>query len=122
VLDSLEGREERVIRLRFGLDDGRPRTLELHTGASDTRVRLPRAAGATTVTAETGAAALVVEVPRGVAARIRSGMAIDSSQIDEQSFPRTSTGYESADYATAANRVDLDLQGGVGSIRVVAVD
>ncbi len=28
VLDSLEGREQRVIRLRFGLDDGRPRTLE----------------------------------------------------------------------------------------------
>jgi RNA polymerase sigma factor RpoD-like protein len=28
VLDSLDDREERVIRLRFGLDDGRPRTLE----------------------------------------------------------------------------------------------
>jgi RNA polymerase primary sigma factor len=28
VLDSLDGREERVIRLRFGLDDSRPRTLE----------------------------------------------------------------------------------------------
>ena len=28
VLDSLDGREERVIRLRFGLDDGRQRTLE----------------------------------------------------------------------------------------------
>ena len=28
VLDSLDGREERVLRLRFGLDDGRPRTLE----------------------------------------------------------------------------------------------
>src|SRR4029078_7637980 len=28
VLDSLEGREERVIRLRFGLDDGRPRPVE----------------------------------------------------------------------------------------------
>jgi RNA polymerase primary sigma factor len=28
VLDSLEGREERVLRLRFGLDDGRQRTLE----------------------------------------------------------------------------------------------
>jgi RNA polymerase primary sigma factor len=28
VLDSLDGREEHVIRLRFGLDDGRPRTLE----------------------------------------------------------------------------------------------
>jgi hypothetical protein len=109
-------------RARLDLTELRLRTLELHTGASDTRVRLPRAAGATTVTAETGAAALVVEVPRGVAARIRSRMAIGSSQVDEQSFPRTSTGHESADYATAANRVDLDLQGGVGSIRVVAVD
>jgi RNA polymerase primary sigma factor len=28
VLDSLDGREQRVIRLRFGLDDGRSRTLE----------------------------------------------------------------------------------------------
>jgi RNA polymerase primary sigma factor len=28
VLDSLDGREQRVIRLRFGLDDGRTRTLE----------------------------------------------------------------------------------------------
>jgi RNA polymerase primary sigma factor len=28
VLGSLDGREQRVIRLRFGLDDGRPRTLE----------------------------------------------------------------------------------------------
>jgi RNA polymerase primary sigma factor len=28
VLESLEGREQRVIRLRFGLEDGRPRTLE----------------------------------------------------------------------------------------------
>jgi RNA polymerase sigma factor RpoD-like protein len=27
-LDSLDGREEHVLRLRFGLDDGRPRTLE----------------------------------------------------------------------------------------------
>ena len=28
VLNSLDGREQRVIRLRFGLDDGHPRTLE----------------------------------------------------------------------------------------------
>ena len=48
-------------------------------------------------------------------------MAIGSSQVDEARFPRTATGFESPDYATAANRVDLDLQGGVGSIRVVGV-
>ena len=28
VLDSLSGRERRVLQLRFGLDDGRQRTLE----------------------------------------------------------------------------------------------
>ncbi len=92
------------------------------TGASETRIHMPRAASATTVRAKTGAASLIVEIPRGVAARIRSRMAIESSQIDEARFARTATGYESADYGQAANRVDLDLQGAVGSIRVVAGD
>ena len=46
-------------------------------------------------------------------------MALGSSHIDEATFPRTSGGYESPDYAGATNRVDLDLQGGVGSIRVL---
>jgi hypothetical protein len=108
-------------RARLDLGDLHVRSLELHTGASETRIRLPRAAGVTNVRAETGAAALIVEVPSGVAARIRSRMAIGSSQIDETRFPRSAAGFESPDYATAANRVDLDLQGGVGSIRVVGV-
>jgi hypothetical protein len=108
-------------RARLDLTDLRLRSLELQTGASETRIRLPRAAGATTVRAQTGAAALTVEVPSGVAARIRSRMALGSSHIDETMFPRTADGYESPEYAGATNRVDLDLQGGVGSIRVVAV-
>lgn len=108
-------------RARLDLTDLKLRNLELHTGASETRIRLPRAAGASTVRAETGAAALIIEVPAEVAARIRSRMAIGSSQVDQSRFPRTATGYESPDYATAANRVDLDLQGGVGSIRVIGV-
>lgn len=97
------------------------RNLVLSSGASQTRVILPRAAGATTVRAETGAASLTIEVPTGVAARIRTRMALGSSQVDEVRFPRTGDGFESTDYATATNRVDLDLQGGVGSVRVLAV-
>jgi len=108
-------------RARLDLTDVMLRNLELHTGASETRIRLPRAAGVSVVRAETGAAALIIEVPAGVAARIRSRMAIGSSQVDEARFPRTATGFESPDYPTAVNRVDLDLQGGVGSIRVVGV-
>jgi hypothetical protein len=101
------------------LADLQARSVELHTGASQTRIRLPRAAGRTTVRAEAGAASLVIEVPDGVAARIRTRMGLGSSQIDERRFPRSSDGYESLDYATAPNRVDIDLTGGVGSVRVV---
>ena len=97
----------------------RVRTLELQTGASETRVLLPRAAGATTVKAQTGAASLTLEVPAGVAARIRTRMALGSIQVDEVRFPASVAGYESPDYATAPNRVDIDAQGGVGSLRVV---
>lgn len=102
------------------LGDLKVRTLELHTGASGTRVLLPRAAGATSVRAETGAAELVFEVPSGVAARIRSRMVLGSTQIDQGRFPPTAGGYESIDYTTAANRVDIDVQGGVGALRVIS--
>jgi hypothetical protein len=101
------------------LGDLRLRTLDLHTGASDTVVRLPRAAGSTAVRAETGAASLRMEVPSGVAARIRSRMALGTSQIDESRFPRIGDVYQSVDYGTAANHVDIDIQGGVGSVKVM---
>ncbi len=101
------------------LRDLRIATLELHTGASDTMVRLPKAAGATSVMAQAGAASLTLEVPMGVAARIRTRMALGTSQVDQARFPRVGDVYQSVDYATAANRVDIDAQGGVGAIKVV---
>jgi len=97
----------------------RLRDLDLQTGASETRVLLPRTAGVTTVKAQTGAASLTLEVPAGVAARIRTRMALGSLKVDEGRFPASGNGYESPDFATAANRVDIDAQGGVGSLRVV---
>ena len=95
------------------------RRLEIRTGASETHIRLPRNAGATDVKAETGAASLTMNVPVGVAARIRLRMALGSSDVDEARFPRTSSGYESPDFGTATNRVDIDVQGGVGSVRIL---
>lgn len=105
-------------RTILDLSDVRLRSLDLQTGASETRVRLPKAAGATTVKAQSGAASLTLEVPPGVAARIRSRMALGSTQIDQTRFPAGGSGYESPDYATAANRVDIDVSGGVGSLRI----
>jgi hypothetical protein len=81
-------------------------------------VILPEAAGATSVRAEAGAASLTFEVPDGVAARIRTRMALGSTRIDEARFPRVGDGFQSMDYGSALNRIDLDIQGGVGSLQV----
>jgi succinate dehydrogenase / fumarate reductase iron-sulfur subunit len=35
--------------------------------------------------------------------------------------PRDADGYASPDYGTAANRADIDIQGGIGSVRIVGV-
>jgi hypothetical protein len=96
------------------------RRLRLNTGASDTVIRLPWAAGETFVRAEGGAAALTLEIPSGVAARIRSRMALGSTTVDDR-FPRTPDGWESPDWSSAINRVEIEIQGGVGSARVAAV-
>lgn len=111
--------ESGAARTDLDLSDLVVRSLRLQTGASETLVRLPRAAGSTEVRAEAGAAQVTFEVPAGVAVRVRSRMALGSTQVDEGRFPRTADGYASPDWATAANRVELDLQGGVGSFRVV---
>ena len=96
----------------------RLRRLDLHTGASETRVRLP-GSGTTEVRVEAGLASLNIEVPQGVAARIRSKMAIGSTNVDETRFPRAMDGWLSPDYDTATNRVEIDVAGGLGSIKVV---
>lgn len=94
--------------------------LRLRTGASDTRIALPAAAGFTRVDAEGGAAAIRFRVPDGVAARIRSSIALGSSDVDVVRFPRNAegSGWESADFATAANRVEIEVRGGIGSVSV----
>jgi hypothetical protein len=95
------------------------RDLDLHTGASDTRLTMPTAAGNTSARIESGMAAVSVVVPAGVGARVRSAVGLGVVDVDEARFrPATSGGWETADYATAANRVDLDLRGGVGRVTV----
>jgi len=46
-------------------------------------------------------------------------MGLGLTSVDEQRFPRSLDGWASPDYESAANRVDIDLQGGLGSITVM---
>ncbi len=114
---ELEGGASKTL---LDLSATRLRTLQLKTGASETRVQLPRGAGATTVRAEAGAASVVFEVPSNVAVRVRSRMSLGSTTVDPR-IARSGDGWESPDYGTAENRVELDVRGGVGSVKVVSV-
>lgn len=105
-------------RTRLDLSGTLTRRLEIKTGASETTVTLPRAAGMTDVKAEAGAASLTFIVPSGVAARIHGTVALGSIRVDEDRFPRFGSDFQSTDYGSATNRVDLDINGGVGSVRV----
>lgn len=46
-------------------------------------------------------------------------MVLGSTPVDERRFPRAVDGYGSPEYDGATNRVDIDVQGGVGSVRIV---
>jgi hypothetical protein len=89
--------------------------LRLKTGASDTNITLPAHAGYTRVKGETGVAAVRFQVPEGVAGRIRTSGGLSDIHVDQNRFPRSGGQYESADYETAENKVDIDVSIGLGS-------
>lgn len=105
-------------RLDLDLSGLRSTALRLDLGASSGTVKLPQPIGAMEAIVKAGAADLTVEVPAATAARIHARSGLSSFQIDEQRFPRQGDYYLSADYAGAANRVDLDVEAGVSTIRI----
>jgi hypothetical protein len=92
--------------------------LKLHTGASGTKVSLPENAGFTRVICEAGVAGLDLRVPPMVEARIRYRGGLSSMKVNTSRFPRSGGVYQSPGYVTAANKVDIDVQIGVGSVDI----
>lgn len=91
--------------------------LELSTGASDVDVILP-AHGRTSVKIAAGAADVRVHAPAGVAASVGAHTGLAGVHVDTARFPRHNGRYRSADYDTAADRADVELEGGVASFSV----
>jgi hypothetical protein len=103
---------------RVDLTDLRVSELSLDTGASKTVLTLPAHAGWTRARIASGAASVEVAVPAGVAARVHGLIAVGSLDVDQRRFPRHNGGYESPDYESATHRVELSVEGGVGSVVV----
>lgn len=91
--------------------------LNLDTGASQTRIILP-ASGRYHADLDAGAASLEVIIPDGLAARIQSSIGLGDLNIDRDRFPRNGKVYQSADYDSATNAVDLTIDAGAASVRI----
>jgi hypothetical protein len=102
----------------FDLRDVKVTDLKVSTGASKTDITLPANAGMTNVKVELGAASLDMIVPEGVAARIRAEQGLGAIEIDTGRFPHSNGIYESTDYSSAQNKVDIMIQAGVGRVAV----
>lgn len=103
--------------------------LEINTGASATDVTLPVPNGTLHGSIKAGAASVKVHMPPSIPARILGTMGLGALDIDQSRFPqRSGSGvpglatskalFESDDFATAANRIELIVEGGVGSVNI----
>lgn len=103
---------------RLDLSNLRVTRLKVETGASSTHIVAPARAGYTEIRGSSGAASMDIEIPDGVAARIRTSGALASVSVNHERFPKVEGEYRSPNYETASNKVDIMLEGGVGSFSV----
>ena len=93
-------------------------TFSLNDGAGQATVRLPNGAGRTSVDIRSGAGQVILVVPPGVGAAIHNVGGLVNVHVPSDRFQRVGDGYETADYQSAQNRVDVDLHLGVGEVDV----
>jgi hypothetical protein len=93
------------------------KSLQLKTGASSTVIYAPER-GHTRASVDAGAASVEFYIPVGVAGRITADTGLAEVDIDTGRFLPSGGGYESADYSTSVNRVELHVRGGVAGFKV----
>jgi len=91
--------------------------LKLDTGASDTNLILP-ARGRYRADLDLGAASIEISIPDGLSARIRAELGAADLQLDGARFLYNGRYYQSSDFDSAANAVDLSIDAGAASIRI----
>jgi hypothetical protein len=99
------------------LSDIKVRALKVNTGASQAEFTLPRR-GRSRADFSLGAASLTINVPSGMAARVRVSQGVSDVHVDQARFPRSGDFYQSADFDTAENAVEIKVEAGAAQIRV----
>jgi hypothetical protein len=74
--------------------------------------------GCNTITAHSGAGNVVVRVPSGIAAMVHATSGLGKVMVDPQFSKIDDKTYQSPDYDTAANKVEITAQSGAGNVSV----
>lgn len=89
------------------------------TGGGNVTVDVGRGtAGANTVKAESGAGTVTVRVPGGIAARIHAISGMGKVMIDPQFGMIAEHTFQTADYDSAADKIEISAKSGMGNVSV----
>ncbi len=99
------------------LSDLNVTSLSLDTGIGQLDVTTPKT-GSVTMRLNGGVGSASVRIPPGVGASIRVTSGLGGIHVDTTRFPKFGDLYQTADYATAANKIDIQVDGGIGSITI----
>lgn len=92
-------------------------SLQIDTGVGTLNVTTP-GNGTVTMRLNGGVGSAVVNIPQGVAGRLHVNTGLGGIRVDENRFPKFGDVYQSADFASAANKIDVEIDGGIGSITI----
>jgi uncharacterized membrane protein len=95
--------------------------LNLKTSASSMNVTLPAGVTQTRSSFEASVVSLIIRVPEGLAARIRSEKALSTAEIDLNRFLMVRDGHEyrTADYENSAHCADIWINLSIGSVKIL---
>jgi len=88
------------------------------TGGGNMDVVLPEDAANLSVTAKSGAGNVVVHVPSGIAARIHASTGLGKVIVDPRFSKTDKNTYQSSDFDSAANKVEITVKSGAGNVEV----
>jgi cell wall-active antibiotic response 4TMS protein YvqF len=74
--------------------------------------------GSSTIDANSGAGNVVVHVPSGIAAKVHASSGLGKVIVDSRFSKIDDTTYQSTDYNTAANTVEISIHSGAGNVSV----
>ncbi len=105
-------------RLNVDLGDLRVTDFKLDGGVGEMSLTFPARAGATRAKIDAGVGELRIRIPEGVAARIDKEGGLGAITVDRRFAQTGDNLYQSPDYDTAENKIDLRIKGGVGAVNV----